>query len=338
MARIVVTSAAYLGDVAPFVAPANELAARGHDVTFLAPRGFHALLSRERFVLDEYPLDFSSPAMHADPVHERLMRHPVRNQIRLARYWMRTGLVNDPATVRDGLVRSFAGADVVVTHPTLATAVMPVAQHLDVPVVVGHLFPMMVPTRHHTPPLGSRSRDFGPAFNRVWWRTTALGTRLFFHDAEVNDFRASLGVPQQRASALVTWMDAARTVMLVSPHYYGDTPPDWPAITWGGFSVWPGPAGQTLAPEVDEFIEAGEPPVLVTLGTSAATGAVSSSQPSGAGSMGSVCARCTSSPTSATKRRSRVARGCSSSRRSHNCCRGVGSQWSPARSAPWPRR
>lgn len=273
MARIVVTSAAYLGDVAPFVAPANELVARGHDVSFLAPAGFHSLFAGERFSLDTYPLDFSSSAMHADPEHERLMRHPFRNQVRLPRYWMRAALVNDPAAVRNGLLRSFAAADVIVTHPTMCAAVTPVAEKLNVPVVVGHLFPMMVPTSHHTPPLGSHSRNLGPALNRMWWRATALGTRLFFHDADVNRFRASLGAPRQRASALVTWMDAARTVMLVSPHYYGDTPPDWPPITWGGFSGWPGPSGQTLAPEVEAFIEGGDPPVLVTLGTSAATGA-----------------------------------------------------------------
>jgi UDP:flavonoid glycosyltransferase YjiC (YdhE family) len=96
---------------------------------------------------------------------------------------------------------------------------------------------------------------------------------VVFHDSGVNKFRVSLGVKPQLASALVTWMDAARTVMLVSPHYYGETPPDWPPVTWGGFSHWAGPTGQTLAPEVEAFIEAGDRPVLVTLGTSASTGA-----------------------------------------------------------------
>ena len=273
MARIVVVSAAYLGDVAPFVAPANALVARGHDVSFLAPAGFHPLFAGEQFALDTYPLDFSSAAMHADPAHERLMRHPFRNQARLARYWMRKGLVSDPDAVRSGLLRSLGDADVVVTHSTMTTAVMPVADKLKMPVVVGHLFPMLVPTRDHMPGFGSRSRDLGSFLNRAAWSATAFATRLAFHDAEVNKFRVSLGAPVQRASALVTWMDAARTVMLVSPHYYGDTPPDWPPIRWGGFSHWPGPAGQTLAPEVEEFIEAGDRPVLVTLGTSAATGA-----------------------------------------------------------------
>ena len=70
MARIVFASAAYLGDVAPFVEPANRLADRGHDVTFLAPLGFHGVLAGERFRLATYLLDFSPAGMRADPTHE----------------------------------------------------------------------------------------------------------------------------------------------------------------------------------------------------------------------------------------------------------------------------
>jgi UDP:flavonoid glycosyltransferase YjiC (YdhE family) len=96
MARCVFASAAYLGDVAPFVGPANLLAERGHDVTFLVPAGFLPLLSGERFRLATYSSDFSPAAMHADSTHERLVRYPFLNQLRLARYWMRQGLVAGP--------------------------------------------------------------------------------------------------------------------------------------------------------------------------------------------------------------------------------------------------
>ena len=63
MARIVFASVAYLGDVAPYVAPANRLAERGHEVTFLVPAGFHDMLGGEQFALATYPLDFSARAM-----------------------------------------------------------------------------------------------------------------------------------------------------------------------------------------------------------------------------------------------------------------------------------
>ena len=134
MARIVFTSGAYLGDVAPFVEPANRLVARGHEVTFVLPVGFHPLLGDEAFDVVPYPLDFSPSGMGSDPMHERLLRHPVANQARLARYWMRRGFVDGPDVTRDALLHVLDGADVLVTHPTLGAASVPVAQHLGVPV------------------------------------------------------------------------------------------------------------------------------------------------------------------------------------------------------------
>lgn len=274
MARIVVTSAAYLGDVAPFIPAANELVRRGHDVTFLAPAGFHPLLAGEQFSVETYPLDFSSPAMHADPEHERLMRHPLRNQVRLPHYWMRVAFLNNQRGLRDGLLQAFDGADAVVTHPTVGSVAIPVAHHLGVPVVVGQLFPMLMPTHLHTAPLGSRSRHLGHTVNRLTWSAVRAMTARIMNDREVNALRIELGQPPIKGAAMMTWLDAERIVILVSPHYYGETPIDWPSnIEWGGFSMWRGPSSLAVEPAVDAFIDGGEPPVLVTLGTSAATGA-----------------------------------------------------------------
>ena len=149
-------SCAYLGDVAPYIPVANRLVERGHDVTFLAPAGFGDVLSGEPFSHTVYPLDFSSPAMHADPEHERLMRHPYRNAGRLGRYWMRTGFAADPAAARASVLGALDRADALISHPTFASVIGGAAEHLGVPFVCGQLFPMMVPTDHWTPPLGSR--------------------------------------------------------------------------------------------------------------------------------------------------------------------------------------
>src|SRR5687767_1518279 len=144
--KFVVCSAAYLGDVAPYIPVADRLAGRGHDVTFLAPEGYRSILEGQRFSYTPYPLDFSSRGMHADPRHERLMRHPYRNSAQLGRYWMGKGFADDPEAGQQSLVDAFDGADVVVTHPTFGSASIPVAKAMGIPVAVGHLFPMMIPT------------------------------------------------------------------------------------------------------------------------------------------------------------------------------------------------
>jgi len=270
---VVFAANAYLGDVAPFVEPANRLADRGHDVTFLTPRGYHHLLGGERFSLATYGLDFSAPVMHADAEHQRLMRHPFVNQVRLGRYWMRKAWTDDPRTARQSLVDAFRGADVVVSHPTFGSVVVPAAQAAGARVVVGQLFPMMIPTRQWLPPVGKRSPSVGATSNRLGWRAFAWGSGAWLYDGAMNDLRRSFGYPAMNGVALKGWMAAERTVMLVSPHYYPERADDWPAVTWGGFSAWSGPGAQTANPAVDAFLAKGDAPVLVTLGTSAASGA-----------------------------------------------------------------
>ncbi|HEY8528028.1 MAG TPA: glycosyltransferase [Acidimicrobiales bacterium] len=273
IARIIVVSAAYLGDVAPFVEPANRLVERGHDVTYVVPPGYHQLLAGERFALACYPLDFSSAAMHADPEHERLMRRPILNILRLARYWLRKAYASAPDAVREALLEAFAGADAVVTHPTMAAVALPVARRLGVPVVVGQLFPMMVPDARWTFPVGDGLPTFRPRLNKALWDLYSLIAGPALYDRPLNALRRSLNQPPLRGNTLSAWMHADRTVMLVSRHYHAVEPPAGLPVTWGGFSHWAGPGRAPLDPEVEAYLDAGDPPVLVTLGTSAATNA-----------------------------------------------------------------
>lgn len=272
MARIVVTSCMYLGDVAPFVEPANRLADRGHHVTFLAPGGFRDTLAGERFALATYPLDASPSRMHADPRHERLMRHPFLNQVRLARYWMGLGFLDDPEGGRASLRETLESADVVVTHATFGSAVVPVAEHLGIPAVVGQLFPMMIPTARWLPGVVPGPHSIGPRGNRAAWSAFAVGSGALMGDPRMNRHRAALGRPRLRGNSLRGWASATRTVVLVDREYFGRTADDWERTTWGGFSPWTGPS-RPVDPAVDEFLDAGDPPVLVCLGTSAASGA-----------------------------------------------------------------
>ena len=276
MSRIVFASVGYLGDVAPFVEPANRLVDRGHEVTFLTPPGFHRILGNERFRLAAYPLDFSPAGLRTDPKHGQLMRHPWLNQVRLGQYWMRKGLVEDSAAARDSLIRTLTGADALVTHPTFGSATVPVATHLGIGVVVGQLFPMMMPTSSWTPPLPARNHNAGSKLNSGLWRAFARGSGTVLYDKEMNRYRRSLGIAPMHGTALLSWTEATRTVVLASRHYFGNEPADWTDSTnWrlAGFSAWAGPSGQQLDERVDDFVEAGSAPVLVCLGTSAAAGA-----------------------------------------------------------------
>ena len=58
----------YLGDVAPFVEPANRLVARGHDVTYVVPTGFHDLLGGEHYYW-RGPWNYVRLDPHVIPAH-----------------------------------------------------------------------------------------------------------------------------------------------------------------------------------------------------------------------------------------------------------------------------
>jgi UDP:flavonoid glycosyltransferase YjiC (YdhE family) len=263
----------YLGDVAPYLAVARRAAEAGHDAVVIAPEGFRDVVAGEPFEFRPYALDASPAAMHADPVHERLMRHPFRNAPRLGGYWMEIGFTRDPEAGLASLRHELRDADVVVTHPTFGSASIPVARSLGIPVVVGHLFPMMFPTGEWTPPIYTRAPNLSRPINRLAWWGLRRGSGAAMGDAVVNRVRAQLGQPPIVGAAGFTWLDADRTVHLSSRHYYGRTAADWPAAVEGGFALWE-PPGE-LEPELLAFLESGPPPVLVTLGTSAATNAAS---------------------------------------------------------------
>jgi UDP:flavonoid glycosyltransferase YjiC (YdhE family) len=272
MARVAVCSAVYLGDVAPFLAVGRRLAERGHDVVAVLPEGFRSTVAGEPFAFHPYALDCSPATMHADPEHERLMRHPFRNMNRLGGYWIDKAFADDVEGAEASLRAGFAGADVVVTHPTFGMASIPVARSMGIPVVAGQLFPMMIPTAAWTPPIGARNPRLPAPLSRAVWWVLRRGSGLAMGDRATNRLRRRLGQPAIHGAAGFTWLEADRTVILASRHYYGEGAADWPPHAWGGFAAWEGPPGQELDADLEAFLADGPPPVLVTLGTSAATG------------------------------------------------------------------
>ena len=271
MTRVVIVSGGYLGDVAVYIPIGRRLVEAGHAVTFVAPAGYASVLRSEPFEHRHLGLDFSAAAMHADPIHARLMRHPLANTPRLAKYWLSRTYLDDCDAVESSIADALSGADVLLTHPVGAMFSLPLAYAAGVPGVVGHMFPMLLPTEQWTP---SMPYSFAAprSVNRLAWKAYDVVGKLAFPEAEINDLRRRSGMAPRDGAAVSAYLDAAETIVLASPHY---APPadDWPPVMMAGFSIWDGPADAEVPAELDAYIDAGDPPVLVTLGTSAATDA-----------------------------------------------------------------
>jgi UDP:flavonoid glycosyltransferase YjiC (YdhE family) len=273
MSRIVVTAVGYLGDIAPFIEPARRLAASGHDVVFVAPAGDRALLAEEPFAFAPYPVsDLSAPAMHADPRHERLLRHPILNSPRLARYYINGYFSADPDGVANGWRQLLDGADAVVSAIAPAPVVVPIAKQLGVPSVVGTVVPMIIPTAHRTTTFTPGPRSLGRVNNRLSWLCGDLALHATYAGPALNRLRVQCGLPKTLAPGAHGHRDADRLVALAPEAFAGPGFDDWPPLVWGGFSRW-NARGMDVPVDVEAFLNIGAPPIVVTLGSSAAAGA-----------------------------------------------------------------
>jgi rhamnosyltransferase subunit B len=264
---------AFWGDVMPFVPIANELAARGHDVTFAVPEGFWPMLANEAFRLVPVGTQFSPRELDAHG--DRLERaSSAFSTARAARFWIGEFGVRPLSSIHAALMDATTDADVVLTHPTAAFAARMVAEQRDIPWVTGHLFPMLIPTGDHLPsgwPLEALARRPSRRHVRFAWKTMERVSARMMYDREINAERVALGLRPVHANAMLGGLSPSLVLLLWSPVW---APPasDWPehyAAT--GFTIWEGPTGQVLPAALSTYLDDGDPPVLVTLGTSAAS-------------------------------------------------------------------
>lgn len=268
MAKIVVYSMAYRGDVFPYVPIASALAGAGHDVTYVVPREFHPLFEAEPFRCVHSGTDFG-PALldqHADFVARWGTRFGGGMLMRL--YF---GTLTVP--VLDELYAAIevevADADLLVSHPAAAVVGSMAAEVHGVPVLVGDLFPMLLLSEYAAlagmPYLGRRA-------NRLLIKAaiSPLGDRVMYGRA-FRRHRELLGLSNDGWSVLDARLSPTANLGLV-PAAYVEPKPDWPDnYRLVGFTPWDGPDGGALDADAIDFLEAGEPPVVVTLGTSGAS-------------------------------------------------------------------
>jgi UDP:flavonoid glycosyltransferase YjiC (YdhE family) len=253
MGKVVFFSNAYWGDVMPFVPIANRLAEKGHDVVFALPPGFHELLGGERFSVVDSGCPLSPSHVAGDPKHERLV---ARDGLRfggalVGRYYTREWVLPYLETCFDALATAGKDADVFVTHPTSAVITRVVSEELGVPMVTGHLFPMILD---------------------IWARTPSPVQSLIgaaVYDRAINRWRREHGL--DRLALNPTNAALHDGMLLLWPEPWASDR-RWPA-TWEhtGFTLWEGPTGSTVPPDVESYLDAGDPPVVVTFGSSAAS-------------------------------------------------------------------
>jgi vancomycin aglycone glucosyltransferase len=249
--RVLLSTIGSRGDVQPLVALASQLRALGQEAHLCVPPDFCEWI--EGLGIPVTPIGpevRTAAAARQGPPSEEQRRRAVDATV---------------ATQFETIGAAAQGCDVIVGASALQIAAPSVAEKLGIPYVFVSYSPVVLPSLHHAPPpLSVPGQLPAPASadKRALWEQNAERVRNTFGPA-LNHHRASLGLPP---------------VSDVRGHIFTDHPwlaadpalapwPDSDDRTVVQTGAWILPDERPLSPELDAFLDAGDPPLYFGFGS-----------------------------------------------------------------------
>jgi vancomycin aglycone glucosyltransferase len=259
--RVLLSTVGTRGEVQPVLAVATCLLASGHEAVICAPPDFRTWVESLGIPFVPVGPELRGIAEQGD----RVLPSPEQRQ----------QMIDGTVAAQFAAVAAAAdGCDVIVGGGTLAIAARSVAEHRGIGYVYASFCPVTLPSTHHGPPaygiLGARAGD-GTVDNRTLWEEDAQRWNLLW-SAPINSRRAELGLPpvpdvRDHIFTATPWLAADPTV---APW---PDPAD-PDVHQTG--AWILPDERPLDPELEAFLNAGEPPVYLGFGSIRAPGDITS--------------------------------------------------------------
>lgn len=267
MARIVLTSFGSFGDVNPYLGLALELRARGHHPLLALPPSYRAAVEQEDLAFHPVRPDVD--------IHDRAFAARIMDPARGTEVTFGEVLIPSLEATAADLHDAVRDADLLVTHPTSLVGPT-VALERGIPWISTVLSPMSffsvfdpivpapAPWMHA---LTSRSTVASRAFR---WQTERI-TRKWAEP--VQQFRAARGLPRG-GNPILDGQHSPHRVLGLFSRVLGEPQSDWPERTLvTGAILHNGPGPDGLPSDLEAFIDAGDPPLVFTLGTSAVAAA-----------------------------------------------------------------
>ena len=265
--RIVFSTFGTFGDVNPLIALSLELKRRGHTPVLAIPGMF-----REK--VEPLGIEFAAVRPDQNP-HDKRMVEMIWDVKKGTERGLREFLF--PA-IRDSYhdlldtVIARGGADLLVTGE-LAYAGPIVAEKTIIPWASYVLAPLSFFSGYDPPvlppyPTLSKVPSIVPRIGRLLPRFARVVTRNW--SEPLYSLRRELGL-KEGENPIFDAKHSPRLVLALFSRTLGDPQPDWPPNTLiTGFAFYDGDAGKMdLAPELEQFLAAGPPPLVFTLGSAA---------------------------------------------------------------------
>ena len=258
-----------LGDLHPYLAIAIGLRARGHDVV-IATHGLYQT-KVESAGVGFFPV---GPDI-ADYGDESALMARVMDPRRGPEFVVRQMVIPHLRPTYHQMSAAVRGADLLITHPlTLAAQLVAEIERPRLAWISMVLAPTSFFSAYDPPVLAPlpalrHLRPLGPLFyGPLFWlmkRTAAAWTRPW------HEFRRELGLPPSAHDPLFDGQFSPELTLAAFSAILGSPQRDWPRNTRvTGFPFYDQQQGNpTLAPALAAFLDAGEPPIVFTLGSSA---------------------------------------------------------------------
>ncbi|HEV2802615.1 MAG TPA: nucleotide disphospho-sugar-binding domain-containing protein [Pyrinomonadaceae bacterium] len=275
MAKIVFSTFGSFGDVHPYVAIALELKARGHRPLIATTEIYREKM--DALGLEFHPVRPDVPS-YDEPDRVASMIEKVMDARTGTEEVFKTFILPHLRDSYDDLSAAVRGADLLVTHPLSFSAVL-VAERTGIEWVSSVLAPGSM-LSVYDPPVPPQL----PALHGLMTLHPLIGSALMRLGRwkwgglwkAVNRLRADLGLPPAKAHPLFEGQHSPTLVLALFSRVLAEPQPDWPPHTRiTGFPFYDRRdfAGDErdgrLSPELKNFLDAGDAPIVFTLGSSA---------------------------------------------------------------------
>ncbi len=262
--RIVIACWGSHGDLFPYIGLALALKRHGHHAVVATMPQYRANVEQEGLGFAELGPNVDPNDANASGLFERVM-DPIKGSEVLVKELLMPKLKES----YEQLAAAVGGADLLLSHPVTYTAPI-VAERARMPWLSTVLAPMLFFSKFDPPVLPAlpRANDV-PVLGGFLMRILVPLARRATRDwgEPVQQLRAELGLPRGRHPVFEGQFSPHGTLALYS-RVLAQPQPDWPPnVTTTGTVFYNGP--EPLEPALEEFLAAGEPPVVFTLGTSA---------------------------------------------------------------------
>ncbi len=266
MSRIVLTTIGSLGDLHPKIAIALELHKRGHDVVFATHKEYQSKIEALGFEFHRMRPD--NTALDDPQEMARAMDLQTGSEY-IVRNWVCPSLREMYAD----LMHSALDADLIFAGEGVVAARL-VAEKLGLRWASSAMAPISFFSAYDPPvlapfPFLAKLRGFGSFANRGVINFAKLVSQSWAEP--VHQLRRELGLPQLIGNPFIDDKFSPYLVLALFSPVLAKPQPDWVANTvLTGFTFYDGSQGGVeLNSELQQFLDAGDPPIIFTLGSAA---------------------------------------------------------------------